>query len=359
MKVLILSSACCIHTRKWCNGLAQKGLDVHLVSQQVPMEGYSNDVTFHKLPYQGLKGYFLNGRALKKVIKKINPDVVNVHYASGYGTLASIAGLKNFIMSVWGSDVYDFPFTSPLHHKLVNYNLNRSSVICSTSEVMGEFVANNFSLKKNLSIQITPFGVDVSKFKKKKLESNKTSFVIGTVKTLRPKYGIDNLIKAFAFLVNKGHNNISLRIAGKGFMREQLEELTRTLGVSDKVEFLGWVENDKVPSLLNTFDVYVAPSTLDSESFGVAIVEASSCELPVIVTRVGGLPEVVIDNKTGIVVEPNDIELLSDAMEALINDQNLCSSLGETGRKHVIEKYEWNYCVDKMISIYDKYRYKA
>ena len=55
----------------------------------------------------------------------------------------------------------------------------------------------------------------------------------------------------------------------------------------------------------------------------------------------------------------NTSEGIVIAMEALINDQNLCSSLGETGRKHVIEKYEWNYCVDKMISIYDKYRYKA
>ncbi|EPF1231065.1 TPA: glycosyltransferase family 4 protein [Enterobacter ludwigii] len=352
MKALLLSSACCIHTRKWCNGLAEKGIDVHLVSQQEPMDGYNQNVVFHKLPYSGLKGYIFNRWALIKTIKNINPDVINVHYASGYGTLAAISGLKNFILSVWGSDVYDFPFKSKLHYKLVNYNLNRANVICSTSEVMGRFVKDNFNISPNISIEITPFGVDVSKFRKNEQISKTDTLTIGTVKTLRPKYGIDNLIRAFSILVHKGYNNIELKIAGKGYLLENLQALTTELGVADNVQFLGWVENNEVPALLNTFDIYVAPSTLDSESFGVAIVEASACNLPVIVTNVGGLPEVVINEVTGIVVEPDNVELLCAAIEKLLINPALRHEMGEAGRENVLTKYEWDFCVRKMVDIY-------
>lgn len=358
MKALLISSACCIHTRKWCNGLAEKGLEIHLVSQQVPMDGYHEKVIFHKLPYKGLKGYLLNRNALLKTIKEVSPDVVNVHYASGYGTLASVAGLKNFIMSVWGSDVYDFPFKSRAHYKLVKHNLNRASVICSTSEVMGDFVKSKFPLKSNITVKITPFGVDVNKFKKDQKENKECSFTIGTVKTLRPKYGIENLIRAFGSLVSKGYTNIQLKIAGKGYLRPDLEELTNQLGLADKVKFLGWVENNEVPHLLNSFDIYVAPSSLDSESFGVAIVEASACELPVIVTRVGGLPEVVNDGYTGFVVEPDSVESLSKAIEVLMSDDKKRIQMGKAGRENVINKYEWDYCVERMIEIYHNHQYK-
>jgi glycosyltransferase involved in cell wall biosynthesis len=354
MKVVLLSSACCIHTRKWCNGLAEKGLEVHLISQQKPMNDYHKNVNFHYLPYSGNKGYILNALAVRKKIKELDPDIINVHYASGYGTLALLAGLKEYIMSVWGSDVYDFPKTSALHHFIVNKNLNRASVICSTSEVMGQYVQNNFNLRSGLEIEITPFGVDVNIFKAvPKLACN--DIVIGTVKTLRPKYGIDDLIRAFAIVKNKGYDNLKLKIAGKGHQLYELTELVKSLGLENDVEFLGWLENTEVPNLLNELDVYIAPSTLDSESFGVAIVEASACELPVIVTRVGGLPEVVVDNQTGFIVEPGNTQQISGAIEKIISDKLLAKELGKAGRQNVLNKYEWNFCLERMISVYKKH----
>lgn len=131
-----------------------------------------------------------------------------------------------------------------------------------------------------------------------------------------------------------------------------MQALTTELGVADNVQFLGWVENNEVPALLNTFDIYVAPSTLDSESFGVAIVEASACNLPVIVTNVGGLPEVVINEVTGIVVEPDNVELLCAAIEKLLINPALRHEMGEAGRENVLTKYEWDFCVRKMVDIY-------
>ena len=315
------------------------------------MDGYRHDVVMHRLPISGTKGYILNIPFLRYQIKKINPDIINVHYASGYGTLAMLSGLKDYIMSVWGSDVYDFPKSNKLNKFLVERNLNRAKVICSTSEVMAKHVSEYFSLRNGLNIEITPFGVDVNKFKPIS-KNNEDSFVIGTVKTLRPKYGIDILIKAFSALVEKGYSKVRLEIAGVGYQAEELKALTRSLNIEEKVSFLGWVENNDVPKLLNKFDLYVAPSCLDSESFGVAIVEASACALPVIVSNVGGLPEVVIDKITGAIVEPNDVGGLAGAIEDMILLPEEAKEMGRAGRDNVVSKYSWDSCVNKMLSVY-------
>jgi glycosyltransferase involved in cell wall biosynthesis len=350
--ILLLSSADCVHTLKWCNGLASRGLNVTLITQQQQLKGYASAVNILTLPFKGKKGYILNSFFLKRLLKNYNFDCVNVHYVSGYGILASLAGLKGYIASVWGTDVYDFPRKSYFHKKIVESNLNAASVICSTSVVMAKYVNDNLNVDKKIDIQITPFGIDVAKFRKfDKFFKNK-EIKIGTVKTLRPKYGIDILIKAFN-IVQKDHSNITLDIAGIGYQLEELKKLTINLNLEDKVKFLGWIENDDVPKILNTFDIYVAPSTLDSESFGVAILEASACEIPVIVSDVGGLPEVVNHNETGIVIERNNVNALADAIKKLIvAPPEVRSIMGRNGRKNVLDNYEWESCVEKMKSIY-------
>ncbi len=354
MRVIILSSACCIHTRRWCNGLVQRGLDVHLVSQQIPMDNYDKRITIHPLKYSGNKGYILNAPQFRKLVKCLKPDIVNVHYASGYGTLTLLSGINNYIISVWGSDVYDFPKKSCLHKFLVTSVLNRSKLICSTSEVMAEHVKNYFKIRHELDIFVTPFGVDTNKFSRKidsKIYTNE--FVIGTVKTLRPKYGIDLLIKSVAELVNV-HNikNVRLKIAGIGHQKDELIQLSKDCNIHDKVDFLGWIENNDVPKILNEFDVYVAPSTLDSESFGVAIVEASSCSLPVIVSNVGGLIEVVLENETGLVFPSGDYIALSKCLLKLYESEDMRIRLGTKGRDNVLKKYDWEISLDLMISAY-------
>ena len=352
--VLLLSSADCVHTLKWCNGLASRGLNVTLITQQQPLKGYTSAVNILTLPFKGKKGYILNAYFLNKLLKNYKFDCVNVHYVSGYGILARLAGLKGYIASVWGADVYDFPRKSYFHKKIVESNLNAASVICSTSLVMAEYVNENLNVDKNIDIQITPFGIDVKKFRKFDVRIKAREIKIGTVKTLRPKYGIDILIKAF-HIVQKEHSNVTLDIAGIGYQLEELKELAAKLHLEDKVNFLGWIENDEVPKVLNTFDIYIAPSTLDSESFGVAILEASACEIPVIVSDVGGLPEVVNHDETGIVVERNNVNALAEAIKKLIASPEIRKSMGVNGRKHVLANYEWESCVEKMKSIYNNH----
>ena len=107
-----------------------------------------------------------------------------------------------------------------------------------------------------------------------------------------------------------------------------------------------------VPDWLNRFDIYAAPSRL--ESFGVAVIEASACAVPVVVTDVGGLPEVVIADRTGLIVPREDVPALQAALKRLVLDARLREELGREGRRHVAETYEWERCVDRMERCYER-----
>ena len=112
MKIMFVSAANSTHTVRWVNALAERGHEVYLVSNRghEPKENALNSrVKLYLMKHSGGKGYYLNAGELRKIAKRINPDVINVHYASGYGTLARKARLPKYILSVWGSDVYDFP----------------------------------------------------------------------------------------------------------------------------------------------------------------------------------------------------------------------------------------------------------
>ena len=123
------------------------------------------------------------------------------------------------------------------------------------------------------------------------------------------------------------------------------------LGIDHRTEFVGASPHDEVPSWLNRLDIYVAPSRL-SESFGVAVIEASACGLPVIVSDVGGLPEVVRDGETGLVVPRENVPALQAALRRLLLDPALRQRLGRNGRAHVAREYEWGHCVDLMERVY-------
>jgi glycosyltransferase involved in cell wall biosynthesis len=112
------------------------------------------------------------------------------------------------------------------------------------------------------------------------------------------------------------------------------------------------VSHQAVPGWLNRFDIFVAPSRLDSESFGVAAVEASACGIPVVVSDVGGLPEVVKNGSTGLIVPRDSPEELASALRRLLESATLREKMGETGRSFVVEEYEWEKCVDLMERTY-------
>lgn len=363
MNILLLGGGSVVHTQRWANGLVEAGARVVCVSQHPYIEGgWHADVVRERLPHAGPAGYFLNAPAVGRLFRTHACDLLNAHYATGYGVLASLSGVRPRLVSVWGSDVYDFPQRSLLHRALVRGVLGRADGVASTSIVMAEQVRRLMPAGWSRPIALTPFGVDTTRFDVRAQASPATGdgqpLVIGTVKTLAPKYGIDVLVRAYALLAADRElqaalpSGLRLRLVGAGEQRAELEALVRQLGLEDQVEFVGPVPHAQVPAWLQGMDIYVAASRLDSESFGVAVIEASACGLPVVVSRVGGLPEVVREGETGLVVEREDPVALAQALRRLSLDPEMRARLGRHGREHVRLHYEWRVCVQRMLDTY-------
>lgn len=363
MKIGLLSGASSIHTIRWANGLADAGHEVHVISQQAQLEPMDSRVQVHCFPFRGVLGYFTMVPAVKKLLAKIKPDIVNAHYASGYGTTARLVGYHPWLLSVWGSDVYDFPEKSFLHKWLVRKNLLAADAVASTSVCMAE---KTRSFTPELAdIAITPFGVDTAYYQSLTTSlaerDNSQSIVVGTVKSLAPKYGIDTLLQAFAVLLQNLapthpaiEKKLSLRLVGTGPQETELKALAQELGIDARVTFVGRVNSNDVPKELDKLDIYVALSRLDSESFGVAIIEAGAAGRPVVVSDAGGLPEVVLDGKTGLVVPRENPQAAADAIAQLVLDQDLRIKMGEAGKQHVVNTYDWGACVETMVGVYEQ-----
>lgn len=354
MKLILLSGASCIHTTRWANGLASAGIEVHLVTLHQVKHQLDSRVFIYELPFGPPWGYFIAFAALKKLVKRIKPDLINTHYASGYGLLARLAGCRPNLLSVWGSDVYDFPKKSPLHRWLIRSNLKASTAVASTSHCMAREIAKTF---QHEHVFITPFGVDDKQFRPgRKPAELESKVVIGTVKTLKSKYGIDTLIESFSIAWRQAGkpNNLILEITGDGPDRDKLENLALELGIGDNVVFHGAVSHEKVPEMLNRLDIYAALSRFDSESFGVAILEASACGLPVVVSDADGPAEVVNNNVTGYVVPRESPEAAAEVILNLVTDPIKRKQMGQKGIEHVRAHYTWARSVEIMCEAYEE-----
>ncbi|MBP0048088.1 glycosyltransferase [Marinobacterium sp. AK62] len=359
MKIALLSGASSIHTVRWANGLSGAGHEVHVITKQQAVDPFDKGVKVHLFPFRGVLGYFTMVPAVRKLLRVIQPDVVNAHYASGYGTTARLVDYHPWVLSVWGSDMYDFPHKSPVHKWLVKKNLRAADQVASTSHCMAD---ETRTLTPELTnIVITPFGVDLNVYEglKPEVAEKKPKLVIGTVKSMKPKYGVDTLIQAYALLLKSLKSKpeleapeLELRLVGGGEQTAELQGLAHRLGVAESVNFVGHVPHARVPQELAKLDIYVALSRLDSESFGVAIIEAGAAGRPVVVSDAGGLPEVTVDGKTGFVVPRESPSNAAAALEKLVLDAELRNRMGVAAQAHVAKHYSWDACIETMLGVY-------
>ncbi len=356
---MLVGAASSVHVMRWANAFVQRGMRVHLATQHDPAPGYERSVVMHRLPHWGGAGYVVGRSALRALVRSVRPDVMNAHYASGYGTLAVRETDVPLVLNVWGSDVYEFPDKSRWHRKLLCRNLLRADRVVSTSEVMARRTKTVCPALEHIAV--VPFGVDMDRFTPRLADASSRDVVVGTVKTLAPKYGIDTLIRAFDRYLRIMPSDLTtcLRIVGKGPQREALEALAFTLGCSSRIRFVGAVPHHQVPDELRNMDVFVALSRTDSESFGVAVIEAGACGLPVLVSDVGGLPEVVEPGVTGRIVPHDNVEAAARALTELITDRALRKQWGVAARERVAAHYAWDRCVDRMVDVLEEARNAA
>ncbi len=356
MKVLLVGAGNSIHLQRWANALVQAGLQVACATVHRPLpQGWDGRVALHLLKPHGGAGYALAGPALRRLIYGGGFDLVHAHYATGYGLLATLAGARPRLVSVWGSDVDEFPDISPVHRWLLRRILQQANALAATSQALVRRVQQ--LLLRPPPIFVTPFGVDTAAFAPVsgdglQVTGSVHALFIGTSKGLATVYGIDILLRAFALLPEHAPDGrpLRLRLLGTGPQAADYQALSATLGLQHRVEFAGNIAHALMPAALQQLDIYVAPSR--QESFGVSVLEASACAKAVVASRVGGLPEVVQHGVTGLLVPPGDVPALAAALLQLVQDAPLRAALGAAGRRMVQERYGWEACVSTMVAVY-------
>lgn len=341
-RVVIFGWADSIHVQRWVQGLSKRGWTIRLISLGGgPVAGA--DTT--NLPRHGkLSYYWLAARAVR-LAREFKPDLVHVHYAGGFGLWGARCSFAPLLVSVWGSDIIDLP-KNLFQRYFIRRNLKRADRISATSNFLKQACIALASEVEDRTTVI-PFGVAVPE----KIEPMPPLPVkLCFIKMHRHKYGPDVLLRAFS-IVRKEIPDILLTMAGGGEMTSELRSMARDLGLEKAVDFIGSIPNERIYSLLWEHHIMVMPSR--EEAFGVAVLEAAACGRPTIASRVGGVPEVLRDGETGLLVPPGDETALAEAILRLARDPETCRRMGEAGRLLVQEKYLWGHSLDRMTQLYE------
>jgi glycosyltransferase involved in cell wall biosynthesis len=352
MRVCVISEAKSIHTQRWMSSLAHEGCDIHLVSSskaEIPGIMLYHYPIYSPNPWQQVR----NVRSIRELIRTLKPDVVHLFglfSVSSLGAMWAIRGLENLVISVWGSDVKPAGEGETYKERLIKrYLLNRGDCLVSISEYLAYEVERH--LKYPRSIEIVPWGVDIDIFRP--IERGVASRVInvGFAKRFHPLSGPDILLKAFRYARDRCRRELLLKIAGSGPMENQLKKEAAQLGLADSVEWAGWVGTPEgLRDFYHSIDMFVMPSR--RESFGVSAVEASATGLPVIASRFGGIPEIVIHGETGLLVDLDDIHGFGEAIVTLGENGDLRRQMGVKARARAEERFDWRNSVRDMVTIY-------
>ena len=202
-------------------------------------------------------------------------------------------------------------------------------------------------------INLRDFEVPYSKEEcRRKLGLSVDKRIILFLGVLHPKKGPDILLKAMPSVISEIPDS-ELVIVGDGVMRRELEELSRKYEVKGHVKFVGFVDENLKPLYYKAADVFCLPSIITSESFGIVNLEAMACGVPVVASKIGGIPDVVKNGKTGLLVPPRDPKALAEAIICLLQDENVRRKMGRNARKKA-ENYSWKRIAEKYERVYEE-----
>jgi len=308
----------------------------------------------------------LDLKHVKQVILKGKFDIVHGHHAFTPVSLYSISLASK----------HGFPTVLTAHSLGIGYRhgviwktlkpvlypmkraFDRADKIIAVSKAVKQFMSHIVSRPEK--IKVIPNGIDLEQFtyhsnnRKLRREFNLPLDVpiILFVGRLSIRKGIHILVDAFKHVI-KEFPEAKLLIAGKGFLKEYLRYKVKANNIVDKVEFLGYISDEKLVKLYITSDIFVCPSIF-AEAFGIVILEAMAAGKPVVATKVGGIPEIIDHEVNGLLVEPNDAGELSNAIIRLLSDKKEMNKMGKNARKKVEEAYDWNKLVFRILEIYEE-----
>lgn len=288
--------------------------------------------------------------AWKLVTDYKNFDVFHFHIGGNYMVLPiiilKILNKPTIIkISGWWELERGFLRRSGLLPRLLRKFFFRSDIIIALSkEIKSQLLNFGFPLQRTKSL---PNGVNIRSFHPVNIQNERHNIVF--VGRLVIEKGVPLLIQAIAKLKDD-FPDIELNIIGDGYGRDDLLKMTKEFGVEDCVRFLGRKNN--VYEHLTQADIYVQPSL--NEGLPNSLLEAMACGLPVVVTRVGGMPDVVSNSVEGFVVEPSDVNSLAEAIRKLLHNPELRKRMGTAGRDKIQKYYSLETVADHYITLYQQ-----
>jgi glycosyltransferase involved in cell wall biosynthesis len=349
MRIVYLADAPYIHTRRWVEHFALGGSDVHVISfrqAEIPgarvhyIDGYER---------AGRLRYLLHARRIRRLVRELQPDVLHALHLTSYGFLAAMCNVRPTLSSVWGTDILEAPGWSPLHLFFTRHALSKADHVTATGLHLASATLRYAPRTK--PITVVPYGIDLERFQPApRTGATAADVVIGSVARLSREKGLDVLLSAVAQVIAQGVP-ARLILAGDGPERTRLEQLAVKLGMAGRVDFRGEVAHDRVPAVLAELDIFALPSR--AEGFGVAALEAAAMGLPVVASNVHGLPDVVEDGRSGLLVPPGDADALAGALGRLAGDGGLRAVMGLAGRALVERRYCWQENAAQMARLYE------
>jgi len=347
--------------------LSKHGHQVHFIAYKKPvrLKNLNENLFFHKVnvpdyPLFNFQPYELAlSTKLVEVVKSYSIDLMHVHYAIPHAYAAYMAKkmLKDqgfivpIVTTLHGTDI-TLVGNHPFYKTAVNFSINKSDIVTCVSQSLKEDTFEQFDINKE--IEVIPNFIDISKYRtqqQKCLEENykfSDELIITHVSNFRPVKNIKNVIMVF----NNIQKEISskLLMIGEGPEKEMAEQLCKDLSIDNKVEFLG--NSDQVEKNLCHSDLFLLPS--NTESFGLAALEAMASRVAVISSNAGGLSEINIQGETGYLTDSNDIESMSRYAISILKNPDML----EKFKNNAFLKAE-TFDINKVVPMYEMIYNKA
>lgn len=342
--------------------LAERGHEVHFISYDKPFRlgEFHENVYFHSIdvssyPVFKHPPYIMNlSNKLYEISEREKLDIIHAHYAVPHTTAMLLAkqmtgGRIKTVTTLHGTDV-TIMAEDPGLKEITEHSVNQCDAITAVSESLKENALESLNIKKDIKM-IYNF-IDTDEYKradtriKTCLKINEDEKVIIHTSNFRKVKRIEDVITIFKLINQEIPSRLIL--VGDGPMQRDAYDLTMSLGISDKVSFLG--KQDKITSILSAGDLFLLPS--EKESFGLAALEAMACGVPVIATNTGGIPEVVEHGKSGFLSKIGDVKDMAQNSIKVLSDPIILSEFRKRSREIAVEKFHPDNIVKQYEELY-------
>ncbi|HYR84665.1 MAG TPA: N-acetyl-alpha-D-glucosaminyl L-malate synthase BshA [Terriglobia bacterium] len=339
--------------------LAGRGHDVHFISYALPIRLTMNErIYFHEVevltyPLFEYPPYDLVlATKMAEVMTRYDLDILHVHYAIPHSISAYLAKMMltdrvvPFVTTLHGTDI-TLVGNDRSYLPITRFGIEQSDAVTAVSEYLRRCTIEEFQVQR--PVTVVPNFVDCDVYDRATDKSLRRKFanddegILIHISNFRPVKRVEDVIAIFAQVRKK--QKARLLMVGDGPDRPKAEWLANTHGIAKDVLFVG--KQNEMNRLLSVSDILLLPSEL--ESFGLVALEAMACEVPVIATQVGGIPEVVNHGMDGFLYGVGDVSSMAEGCLAILNDPQLRSNLGKAAREHARR----DFCASKIVLQYE------